>query len=56
MGLFGAAHWWMGAKRPSSYTNPTMMKPSTVIPHLKEIQKTYESQDALLELCWHQHS
>ena len=36
-------------------TYPTMMKLDTVIPYLKKIQETYESRNAPLEFCWHQH-
>ena len=51
IGLFGAA-----PKRPPSlykicHAYPTMMKLSTVMPYLKEIQKIYESRDSLLEFC-----
>ena len=41
-GSFRAAHGWVGEKGLLSKicpTYPTMMKPSTVIPHLKKIQK-----------------
>ena len=38
-----------------SHTYPTMMKLGTVIPHLKKIQKIYESRDTPPDLCWHQH-
>ena len=31
------------------------MKPGTVIPYLKKIQKIYKSRDTSLELCWDQH-
>ena len=56
MYIFSAAHRWEGAKRPRSLksaTHPTMIKLSTVIPHLKKIQKIYESRDTLPALCWH---
>ena len=53
MGLFGAAHGWgMGQKAPLlkiCHTYPTMMKLDTVIPYLKEIQKTYRLRDTPLE-------
>ena len=32
-----------------------MMKPGTVIPYLKEIQKTYKSCNTLLEFYSHEH-
>ena len=32
-----------------------MMKPGTVIPYVKKIQKVYELRDTLTEFCWHQH-
>ena len=32
-----------------------MMKPGTVIPYLKKIQKTYESREIPFEFCWHQY-
>ena len=35
---------------------PTMMKLGTVIPHLKRIQKPYESHDTPFEFCWNQQS
>ena len=54
MCFFGAAHGWgEGAKRSPlpkiSHTYSTMMKPVTVIPYPKEIQKIYESRDIPLE-------
>ena len=60
MGFFGATHGWgEGPKRPSlpkiCHTYPAMMKLGTVIPYPKKIQKIYESRDAPLDLCWHQH-
>ena len=33
------------------HTYPTMMKPGTVIPYPKKIQKLYESRDITLEFC-----
>ena len=36
------------------HTYLTMMKPGTVIPYLKKIQKTYESRDTPPKFCWHQ--
>ena len=33
------------------HTYPAMMKPDTVIPYLKKIQKIYESRDTILEFC-----
>ena len=33
------------------HTYPTMMKPDTVIPYPKKIQKLYESRDITLEFC-----
>ena len=53
MGLFGAAHRWVGAKSPPlpkiCHTYPTVMKLGTVIPRPKKIQKIYESRDTPLE-------
>ena len=37
------------------HTYPTMMKPGTVVPNLKNIQKVYESRNAPLKFCWHRH-
>ena len=55
MGVFGAAHGWGEAKRPSlpkiCHTYPTMMKLGTVIPCLKKIKKIHESCDTTPELC-----
>ena len=54
MGYFGAAHgwWWQKDLLPKiSHTYPTMMKLSTVIPLLKEIQKIYQSRDTPLVFC-----
>ena len=52
MGIFGAAHGWgegggqKGHPLPKiCHTYPTTMKPGTVIPYLKNIQKRYESRD-----------
>ena len=45
MGIFGAAHGWLGrvAKRPAvpkiDHIYPTMTKLGTIIPYLKRIQK-----------------
>ena len=47
-----------GAKRSLRkicHTYPTMMNLDTVIPYLKKFQKLYESHDAPLGFCWHQH-
>ena len=62
MGIFGAAHGWVGgggAKRAAppkiSDTYPTMMKIGTDIPYLEKIQKIYESRDTPSEFCCHQH-
>ena len=58
--VFGAAHKWKGggggvAKRPplSKICDiyPTLMKPGTVIPYLKKIQKRNKSRDTPLEFC-----
>ena len=53
MDLFGAAHDWVGPKRPLlpkiCQTYPTMVKLGTVIPYLKKTHKNYESRDAPLE-------
>ena len=35
------------------HTYPTMMKFGRAIFYLKKIQKTYESRETPLELCWH---
>lgn len=40
IGLFGDGH-----------TYSSMMKPSTVIPYLKNIKKIYKSHDTTLEFC-----
>ena len=59
MGFFGAAHGWgVGFLPPLPkirHTYPAMMKPGTVIPYLRKIQKIYQSRDTSLEFCWHQH-
>ena len=56
MDIFGATHGWMGAILANiCHTYPTTMKLGTVIPHLKKIQKLYESRDTPPEFCWHQH-
>ena len=58
MGIFGAAHRWGGKETPLPkicHTYPTMMKPGTVIPYLKKIQKIYESRHTHPYFCWHQH-
>ena len=51
MGIFGAAHGW-GANNNSlpaiCHTYSAMMKLGTVIPHLKKIQKIYESRETPL--------
>ena len=41
--------------RKICHTYPRMVKPVTVVPYLKKIQKIYELHDTLLELCWLQH-
>ena len=54
MGIFGAAHGWVGQERPLPkicHTYPTVMKLGTVIPYPKKIQKIYESRDTPLEFC-----
>ena len=33
------------------YTYPTMMKPGTLIPYLKNVQKLYKSRDKFLKFC-----
>ena len=59
MGIFGAAHGWRGRKMPPlpkiCHTHSTVMKLGTVIPYLKKIEKIYESRDAPLDFCLHQH-
>ena len=56
MDIFSATHGWMGAILANiCHTYPTTMKLGTVIPHLKKIQKLYESRDTPPEFCWHQH-
>ena len=48
MGIFGAAHGWVEAKRHPfpkiCHTYPTMLKFGTVTPYLKKIQKIYGSR------------
>ena len=52
MDIFGATHGWMGAILANiCHTYPTTMKLGTVIPHLKKIQKLYESRDTPPEFC-----
>ena len=52
MDIFGATHGWMGAILANiCHTYPTTMKLATVIPHLKKIQKLYESRDTPPEFC-----
>ena len=54
MGIFEAAHGWVGQERPLSkicHTYPTVMKFGTVIPYLKEIQKIFESRDTPPDFC-----
>ena len=45
MGIFGTAQGWGGGKKEPPLKSVTMMKLGTVIPHLKKIQKIYESRD-----------
>ena len=41
-----------GAKRLKiCHTYPSSMKPGTVIPYLKKIQKIYKSRDKPLKIC-----
>ena len=53
--------WWMGwgAKKAPlpkiCHTYPTVMKPRTVLPYVKNIQKIYEPRDTPCHFCWHQH-
>ena len=47
MVFFGAAHGWRATKK----AKVPMMKPGTVIPYPKKIQKIYESRDTPLEFC-----
>ena len=55
-GLLTDGGWTKKASLPKiCHTYPTMMKPSTVIPYLKKIQKIYQSRDTPPEFCWHQH-
>ena len=55
MGIFGADHGWGGGKKSPlpeiCHTYPTTKKLGTVIPHLKKIQKIYESRDTPPEFC-----
>ena len=57
MGIFGAAHGWVGGGAKSPLipkicdTYPTMMKLGTVIPDLEKIQTIYESRDTPSEFC-----
>ena len=56
MSNFRDAHGWGGGVkkvtlRKICHTYPTMMKLSTVIPYLKEIDKKYESRDTPREFC-----
>ena len=37
------------------HTYHAIMKLSTILPYLREIQKIYKSRDTFLEACWHQH-
>ena len=52
MGFFGTAHGW--GKRPPlpiiCQTYPTKMKPGTLIPYIKKIQKMYKSHDTTLDI------
>ena len=57
-GLFWGFSWmeWGGGGEKVHlpkicHTYPAMMKVDTVIPHLKNIQKIYESRDTPLEFC-----
>ena len=58
-GHFSGCSWMGRVKRPPlpkiCHTYPTLMKLGTVIPHLKKIQKIYESFDTPPDFCWHQH-
>ena len=54
MGLFRAAHGWVGKKAPLPkicHTYPTMIKLGTVIPYLMKVQQIYESSDTFLKFC-----
>ena len=61
MGFFGVVHGWgRGQKAKSPLPKicqiyPTMMELFTLIPYLKKIQKLFESREAPLQFCWHQH-
>ena len=53
MAVFGAAHGWgVRVKKvfltKICYTCPVTIKPGTVIPYLRKIQKIYESRDTPL--------
>ena len=60
MGLFGVGLGTGGGQKGPlpkichTYLT-TMMKLGTVIPYLKNIQKTYKSYDVPLQVCGHQH-
>ena len=60
MGFLGLFTDEAGPKRPPlpkiCHTYPTMMKPGTVIPYVKKIQKMYASRDTPLEFYWGQHN
>ena len=55
----GCSRMGEGEKRPPLpkiyHVYPTVMKPGTVIPYLKKIQKLCKSRDTHHEFCWHQH-
>ena len=56
MGFFGAAHGYGGGSKKAPlpkicHTYSKMMKPATVIPYLKKVQKIYKSRDTPLEFC-----
>ena len=60
MDIFGDAHGWGsgGKKVPLPkicHTFPAMMKLNTVMHHLKNTKKIYESRDTFLEFCWDHH-
>ena len=59
MEFFGDTREWGGVKKVPlpriCHTYLAMMKLDTVIPHLKNIRKIYESLDTPLEFCWHHH-
>ena len=58
IGLFGAADR-SGSKNAHlhkiCHTYPTMMRLSTVIPYLTNIQNTYKLLDTPIKVCWHQY-